>query len=192
MTRKQRDIFEAGKRLFYRFGVKKVTVEEICEEAGASKMTFYKYFPGKVELAKAVIDVFYGEALEKYERMMRSDIPIEEKFRKTFELKIENVLNLEMDFVSSLYQYPEEELLEHLESWKRRRMEMTQEWFEKMQENGLVMEEMSFPVFMLYAESLQNFAMNEDTMNFFGTTEKLTRAVSRIFLYGIAKRKNEG
>lgn len=190
MRGKQRDIFEAGKRLFYRFGVKKVTVEEICVEAGASKMTFYKYFSGKVELAKAVIDVFYAEAHEKYEEMMRSDIPVEEKFRKTFELKIENVLNLEMDFVSSLYRSPEEELLEHLESWKRRRMEMTQEWFEQMQESGLVMKEMSFAVFMLYTESLQNFAMNEDTINFFGTTEKLTRAVSRIFLYGIAEREN--
>lgn len=89
MTKKQNDIFEAGKRLFYKYGIKKVTIEEICEEANASKMTFYKYFPNKVELAKTVIDDYYSSALERYENMMQSDIPVEEKVRKTFELKLE-------------------------------------------------------------------------------------------------------
>src|SRR5690625_3300069 len=87
MTKKQTDLFEAAKKLFYRFGVKKVTVTEICEEAGASKMTFYKYFPNKTELAKRVIDDFYAGALEQYETMMQSDLPVEEKFRKTLDRK---------------------------------------------------------------------------------------------------------
>ncbi|RKY44359.1 MAG: TetR/AcrR family transcriptional regulator, partial [Candidatus Neomarinimicrobiota bacterium] len=35
-------IVETGKKLFYRYGIKKVSVEEICKEAGVSKATFYK------------------------------------------------------------------------------------------------------------------------------------------------------
>ncbi|MCK9290332.1 MAG: TetR/AcrR family transcriptional regulator [Candidatus Riflebacteria bacterium] len=191
MTKKQRDIFEAAKRLFYKFGVKKVTVEEICEEANASKMTFYKYFSNKMELAKAVIDDFYESGIEKHEAMMQSDIPVEEKFRKTFELKIENALTVEMDFVSTLFIQADAELLKHLEQWTKRRIEITKDWFEQMQQNGLVMKELNFPIFMVYTESLQNFVMNEETMSFFGTTEKLAGAVSRIFLYGIAENKKQ-
>jgi len=35
MTKKQNDIFEAAKKLFYKFGVRRVTIEDICEEANA-------------------------------------------------------------------------------------------------------------------------------------------------------------
>jgi len=189
MTKKQTDLFEAAKKLFYRFGVKKVTVTEICEEAGASKMTFYKYFPNKTELAKRVIDDFYAGVLEQYETMMQSDLPVEEKFRKTFELKIENALNIEMDFVFNLFDHSDETLQEHLQEWDRRRIKATEDWFMRMQQNGLIMKEISFSIFMSYAREMQNFAMNEETMRFFGTTENLARMISRIFLYGIAERE---
>lgn len=85
MTKKQNDIFEAAKKLFYKFGVRRVTIEDICEEANASKMTFYKYFPNKIELVKAVVDNYFSNAMEKYREMMQSEITAEEKIRRTFE-----------------------------------------------------------------------------------------------------------
>lgn len=192
MTKKQNDIFETAKKLFYRFGVKKVTIEEICEEANVSKMTFYKYFPNKMELVKAVIDNYYSGALEKYEIMMRSDIPAEEKIRKTFELKLENALNLDMDFVSDLYKYPDDTLREHLDAWKRRNIDVTKNWFIEMQESGQIMKELSFPVFMLYANAIQNFTLNDETMKLFGTTHELARIITRLFLYGITEGRIKG
>ena len=50
------EIVEAGRQLFFRYGLKKVTVTEICTGAGVSKMTFYKYFPNKQALAKTIMD----------------------------------------------------------------------------------------------------------------------------------------
>ena len=56
MTKKEQDILIAGKKLFFKYGLKKVTIEEICAEANVSKMTFYKYFPNKTALVKKVFD----------------------------------------------------------------------------------------------------------------------------------------
>jgi Transcriptional regulator len=191
MTKKQSDIFEAAKKLFYKFGVKKITIEEICEEAKVSKMTFYKYYPNKTELVKTVIDNYYFDGLEKYEVMMQSDIPTEEKIRKTFELKLEGALSLDMDFLSDLYKYPDDALREHLNAWKRKNVDITKNWFIEMQQSGLIMKELSFPVFMLYADAIQNFALNDETMNLFGTTHELARLISRLFLYGITEKRDE-
>ena len=42
--------------LFQRFGIKKVTVEEIARGANVSKMTFYKYFRNKKDILLTIMD----------------------------------------------------------------------------------------------------------------------------------------
>jgi AcrR family transcriptional regulator len=43
-----------AKELFWKYGIKKVSIEEICAEAPVSKMTFYKFFKNKNDLAEWV------------------------------------------------------------------------------------------------------------------------------------------
>ena len=49
---KHKKLIQTGKALFFKYGIKKVSVAEICKEAGVSKMTFYKHYANKGELAK--------------------------------------------------------------------------------------------------------------------------------------------
>ena len=48
-------IQKSAKTLFWKYGMARVTVEEICREAGVSKMTFYRNFKNKNEVAKQVL-----------------------------------------------------------------------------------------------------------------------------------------
>jgi AcrR family transcriptional regulator len=43
-------IFDAARELFYRQGIRGVGVDSIAQEAGATKMSLYRAFPGKDEL----------------------------------------------------------------------------------------------------------------------------------------------
>ncbi|MCJ7802330.1 MAG: TetR/AcrR family transcriptional regulator, partial [Candidatus Marinimicrobia bacterium] len=52
---KFKQIVETANDLFMRFGVKRITIEEICKTAKVSKMTFYKFFKNKIELAEYII-----------------------------------------------------------------------------------------------------------------------------------------
>lgn len=190
MTKKENDIFEAAKRLFYKFGVKKVTIEEICEEADVSKMTFYKYFPNKIELAKVVIDDYYSSSLEKYEEMMRSDIPAAEKIRWTIEQKLENAKSLDIEFITELYKYQDDAIKELLDAWQQRSIDIAEKWFVEMQQNGQIIKELSFPVFGLYTKAIQEFAFNDETMKLFGTTHELASIITRLFMHGITENKD--
>lgn len=191
MTRKQYDIFEAGKKLFYKYGIRKVTVDEICEEANASKMTFYKYFPNKVELAKIVLDDFYSSSLKEFENMMQSDIPAKEKVQRTFELKLENASRIDMEFVMDLYKFPDQNIQEHLAKWQQKIMLTTEKWFIEMQEKGQIMKELTFPTFLLYVNAMQDFAFNDETMKLFDTTSELAHIITRLFMHGVAERENK-
>ena len=59
-------IIEAAWRLFYRQGYDDTTVEEIIEESGTSRGSFYHYFEGKDALLSTVSYLFD----QKYEQLM--------------------------------------------------------------------------------------------------------------------------
>ena len=65
---KLRDILLAAKELFWKFGFKRVSVEEVCKEAQVSKMTFYKHFKNKIELVKSLYKLVSDEAMKKYNK----------------------------------------------------------------------------------------------------------------------------
>lgn len=62
-------IIEAAWRLFYRQGYDDTTVEEIIEESGTSRGSFYHYFEGKDALLSTVSFLFDQKYRELMERM---------------------------------------------------------------------------------------------------------------------------
>ena len=65
ISKKQQQIIETAEELFFRHGIKRVTVEEICQKASVSKMTFYKYFANKNDLAEHIILRIFEQVEEK-------------------------------------------------------------------------------------------------------------------------------
>jgi AcrR family transcriptional regulator len=55
-------IIEGAEELFFKFGVSKVTMEEIADALGMSKKTLYQYFSSKDELVKVVSDKALSES----------------------------------------------------------------------------------------------------------------------------------
>ena len=95
---KRKQLIHTAKDLFFKYGIKRVTVEEICQEASVSKMTFYKHFKNKNELVKTMIIQMTDEAMEKYRKLMDSNIPFEEKVRETIHMKLEGTDQMSQEF----------------------------------------------------------------------------------------------
>lgn len=64
---KQEQIIEAARKLFYKYGFKRVSVDEIAREAKVTKRTLYMYFKSKEEILK----YFINEEIQKMECMVR-------------------------------------------------------------------------------------------------------------------------
>lgn len=79
LTTKYTQLVEASRGLFFKYGVKRVTVEEICEKANVSKMTFYKYFSDKMQLAELIRDELLNQGFAKYAEINARDISFPEK-----------------------------------------------------------------------------------------------------------------
>ncbi|MEV6210489.1 ScbR family autoregulator-binding transcription factor [Kitasatospora sp. NPDC051914] len=68
-VRTRATVLEAAARLFARKGFKVVTMQEIAEEAGATKGAVYFHFPNKEALAAELVGGFYAAAPKTTEAM---------------------------------------------------------------------------------------------------------------------------
>ena len=84
-------IIDAAWKLFYRQGYDDTTVEEIIEESGTSRGSFYHYFQGKDELLSTLADVFD----RKYEELSETMDPEMDRFDQLIYLNQELFAMLE-------------------------------------------------------------------------------------------------
>ena len=98
-TKKRGKIISTAERLFFRFGAKRVTVEEICKQAGVSKMTFYKYFPNKMELVRSIRDEWVEEGFRKFDEINAMDIPFPKKINLMTQWKVELANRINAEFI---------------------------------------------------------------------------------------------
>ena len=103
-TRNTREkIIDAAWKLFYRQGYDDTTVEEIIEESGTSRGSFYHYFQGKDALLSTLADVFD----RKYEELTETLDPNQDRFEQLMYLNRELFAMLEnsisLDLAARLY-----------------------------------------------------------------------------------------
>ena len=99
-NKKYNDILEAAQKLFWKFGFKKVTIEEICREGNVSKMTFYKHFDNKTEVAKVVLDRVVGSASVQFKKLKDEVQSASELMEGMLHMKKEGIHDISPEFLA--------------------------------------------------------------------------------------------
>lgn len=68
----QNSILNKAAELFYKAGIKSVSINDICRELGMSKKTFYVYFSSKNELVKKMLEQNRQKMLKKAHEAMQT------------------------------------------------------------------------------------------------------------------------
>ena len=72
MESQQEMIVSTACRLFEQFGIRSVSIDNVCTELRISKKTFYTYFPQKEDLVDAVLNYQRDINYEKFGKMFRN------------------------------------------------------------------------------------------------------------------------
>lgn len=107
-SKKRQAILQTAEQMFRQFGFKRISVEEICREAGASKMTFYKYFSNKTDLVRQIKDGWMEEAFSKFEEIKALDIPFSEKIQTMTQWKMEFSAKISARFLQDVVSLDED------------------------------------------------------------------------------------
>jgi AcrR family transcriptional regulator len=79
-------ILEKGAELFFRYGVKTITMDSIATELGISKKTIYQHFPDKDTMVFEVVKTFIEQDVAKWDELNRLYSNVIEKMFKSFEM----------------------------------------------------------------------------------------------------------
>jgi AcrR family transcriptional regulator len=182
---KKIQILATGKELFWKFGFKRVTIEEICREASVSKMTFYKFFPNKLELATGILDILFDESLVKIRKLSEDHETPEKTFKKILELKSESTRGIGEEFIKDLYTSSGDGLKTYMEEKTKSMFAEFIGVYEKGKEDGWIRKDLNIPFFFSFAQKYMEGIKDGEMLTYFNTPHELIMEITNLFLYGI-------
>jgi len=186
---KRKSLINTAKDLFFKYGIKRVTVEEICQEAGVSKMTFYKHFKNKNELVKTMIIQITDEAMDKYQALMDSDIPFEEKVRETIQMKLDGTDQMSQAFFSDYLPHAEPELHEFMHLRAQEMYGRIIKDYKNAQENGDIRQDVKIEFILWYLNKMLDMMGDKALEKMYESPQDLIMEMVNFFFYGIMPRK---
>lgn len=67
----QQRILEQARKLFFRYGLKSITMNEIANDLGVSKKTLYEFFPAKKDIINKITRDFLNEQSEEHAKILK-------------------------------------------------------------------------------------------------------------------------
>jgi AcrR family transcriptional regulator len=187
-NKKYSALLEASKKLFWKHGVKRVTIDEICHEARTSKMTFYRFFANKTELAKVVIDRYYEESLTKFREIIRADTSPAEKMQRIIGLKLEGSNDISNEFVQDLLSINNQELSSYFSEKLRYISNEGIREFKNGQKEGWIRKDLNVEFMFFYYTRSAAFLAEPEMMAHFGSPKEMILEMSNLIIYGIVPR----
>lgn len=183
--KKVNTIIEAGRRLFYRYGIKKVSVEEICREAGVSKATFYKYFKNKVELALFILKEIFDNAWKEYYDIVNSDDPFNLKMEKIIKWKGTMINIFSQDFIKEFANSDIKEINEYINRQTLRSYQEAKNFYLTGKKEGYIREDVDIDfLFSLFSKTYDLFT-DKELAKKYPTPGLIFEQLVKIIMYGI-------
>jgi AcrR family transcriptional regulator len=184
-NKKYKDILTTAKELFWKHGFKRVSVEEICQKAQVSKMTFYKYIPNKIELARTIYDKVLKETELRFKKIMNGDSPPDEKIRQIMLMKFEGTTNISPEFMEDFYAGKEPELKTFVERRTQQAWDMLNQDIRKAQKAGIFRKDFKPELLNKIQYKLVSLLEDESVTGMFDSPQELLMELVNIIIYGI-------
>jgi len=181
-------LVETAKDLFFHYGIKRVSVEEICQKSGLSKMTFYRYFPNKSAIAKYVLESIYGEGRERINSILAMDLPFEERLKKVLVAKMDYTDKYSREFIEDLMTGAEPELKKYVEEETKNFLSKLRKIFLDAQKNGEIRSDIKVDFVIYMMNVMREVFKDENLQKLYPDFASLMKDAFNFFYYGVLKR----
>ena len=185
---KFQQIIETATDLFMRFGVKRVTVEEICQTAKISKMTFYKYFKNKIDLAEYIIFSIFENATNEFEPIWSRSSTLDEKINQFYILKMKYAKKFSKEFLFDFMNLSPK-IHNRVMDYSKMNQILFLKNIKQAQEKGDIRKDVSINLISYMLNHLLELAEDEKFLAMYSNTEDLTLELMNFYFYGIMGKK---
>ena len=101
-SKKYISLIDTAKALFFKYGIKRITIEEICGESKVSKVTFYKYFNDKNDLIKTIREELTQTGFERFDEINGLPLSYPEKVEMMTTWRIQFFGSMKSEFIKEI------------------------------------------------------------------------------------------
>lgn len=181
-------LFSAAETMLRRYGIKRISVEEICKEARVSKMTFYKYFRSKEDLVLQILNSWLEPAYREMQAIVASERSFPEKIQLLVAQKQRSLSQLSEAFLAD-YLRNEGAIKAFIEQWSERAAQAFSAFLEQAQARGELEVIIKPNLFMVYLDKIWELARDQSLAAQYSSYNEYIEALNRIFFYGVVPRK---
>lgn len=185
---KYQRVLTVGKELFWKHGVKRVSVKEICSQAAVSKMTFYRFFDNKIELAKAILEQVIAKGVADYEAVMAQPISFEEKMLLLMTQKKAQTQDISKEFLEDIYGNEQTELIVYMNQKSSDYMEVVLNDYRQAQANGEMRADIKPEFIMYFSGKMKEMLIDPHLQALYPNPQDLITEVTKFFFYGILNK----
>jgi len=187
---KEEIILLTARELFFKYGVKKVSVEEIAEKAAVSKATFYKYFSNKTALATRVITDIFEDDQSYFLEISNADMPFREKIKTMIAAKEKLFLDRSDLFHEDITRnFPEIEPV--VNKYRVEMHTLIGDFLKRAQKNGQIRKTFNVDFLSEILILLFRAGLHNNTLLTVRSKADFVRQVSELFFYGILENNEE-
>lgn len=187
-NKKYVQLLAAARDLFWKHGFRRISIEEVCQKADVSKMTFYRFFANKIELAKAVFDKEVTEGLQRFRDILAEDSTPDEKIRRMLVMKVQGTDHISREFLQDFYADKELGLKDFIEQKTRETWNEMLADFTQAQERGIFRKDMK-PEFLIYfSQKMTELITDEKLLSLYNSPQDLVMELTNFVSYGISPR----
>jgi AcrR family transcriptional regulator len=188
VNKKQTDILAAAEKLFWKYGFKKVSIEEMCREAKVSKVTFYKFFPNKTEVAKAVLDSVVDNANKDFILLIETVTTTSELMEGMFKMKKDGIHDISKEFLADFYTDKTLGLSEYIGLKIQQIWTQMREGFIQLQEKGLIRKDLNLDFLLYFSKKISDYFEDPYLLALFPNAEDLIMEFTNLFTFGMTPR----
>ncbi|MCK5130466.1 MAG: TetR/AcrR family transcriptional regulator [Clostridiales bacterium] len=178
---KRRQLLETGKELFLKHGIKRISVEDICQTANVSKVTFYKYFKNKKELLMTIRDDLMEIGFAKFDEINKLDLKFAQKIKLMSKWRIEFLNSIHGEFLDQVIEMNE---------FKKEFMARYIQNIKTAQKNGEIRKEISPELIALVTEKLREITTNENWKEIYDSYATYQDEMRTLLFFGMLTDEN--
>ncbi|MFC1784587.1 TetR/AcrR family transcriptional regulator [Candidatus Neomarinimicrobiota bacterium] len=185
---KFQQIVETATDLFMRFGVKRVTVEEISQTAKISKMTFYKYFKNKIDLAEYIIFKILEDAQLEFENIFNQSCSFTEKIDQFLKMKLKYANQFSKEFYLDFMNLSPN-IHQKIISCTQKNQTQFIQMIKQAQEINEVNKDISIKFITFMQNHILELIEDKNLFELYSNMEEMTLDMINFYFYGIMGKK---
>jgi AcrR family transcriptional regulator len=150
-----------------------------------SKMTFYRHFPNKIELAKAVFDKVVDEGNARFKRILFESKTSENFVKNLLLLKQETTENISREFLQDFYSHPELGLKEYVDKKTHTEWVQVLKELKKAQKKGFFRSDINLEFFFQLAMKMSEVVSDQSFIKNFKRPQDMIMELAKLLTYGI-------